>query len=48
MMFCVRRFDNETGKGDHKHLGEREVPYRFAGLRQLIADFWEEVAKWRQ
>ena len=26
---CVLRFDNETGKGDHKHIGEREVPMHF-------------------
>ena len=25
---CVLRFDNETGKGDHKHVGEVEVPPR--------------------
>ena len=23
---CVLRFDNEAGKGDHKHVGERQVP----------------------
>ena len=23
---CVLRYDNEAGKGDHKHIGEREVP----------------------
>jgi hypothetical protein len=43
---CVLRFDNETGKGDHKHLREREVAYRFVSLEQLLADFWEEVALW--
>ena len=26
---CVLRFDNETGKGDHKHVGAVEVPYVF-------------------
>jgi hypothetical protein len=29
---CVLRFDNETGKGDHKHVGEIEAPYRFTTL----------------
>jgi hypothetical protein len=24
---CVLRFDNESGKGDHFHRGEKEVPY---------------------
>ena len=40
---CVLRFDNENGKGDHKHLHEIEVPYRFTDLDTLQADFWTEV-----
>jgi hypothetical protein len=27
---CVLRYDNETGKGDHKHMGGREVPYLYS------------------
>ena len=42
------RFDNETGKGDHKHLGETEVPYRFTTLDRLIEDFWNEVEGWQR
>ncbi len=45
---CVLRFDNETGKGDHKHLGEIEVPYVFTTLEQLVIDFWDEIARWRR
>ena len=37
------RFDNETGKGDHKHIGNEEVPYVFTTLEQLVADFWTEI-----
>lgn len=44
---CVLRLDNETGKGDHKHVGEIEVPYRFTTLTQLVTDFWDEVEKWQ-
>jgi hypothetical protein len=44
---CVLRFDNETGKGDHKHLGAGEQPYSFSSLEQLVADFWTEVEEWR-
>ncbi|HUB97358.1 MAG TPA: DUF6516 family protein [Stellaceae bacterium] len=44
---CVLRFDNETGKGDHKHVGAREVPYVFTGLEQLMRDFWREIDRWR-
>ena len=40
---CVLRYDNEAGKGDHKHLGDREVPYPFTDLRQLAQDFWADV-----
>lgn len=44
---CVLRFDNETGKGDHKHVGEREAPYAFTTLDQLVTDFWQAVENWR-
>ena len=44
---CVLRFDNETGKGDHKHASEREVPYAFKDLDQLVTDFWNEIERWR-
>ena len=45
---CVLRFDNEAGKGDHKHVGEREVPYRFTDVDSLQSDFWAEVKKRRR
>ena len=44
---CVLRFDNETGKGDHKHVGEAEVAYVFVSLAQLVTDFWGEIDRWR-
>jgi hypothetical protein len=40
---CVLRDDNETGKGDHKHLEEVEVPYQFTDLDTLQADSWADV-----
>lgn len=43
---CVLRFDNESGKGDHWHQGARELPYRFAGVPALMADFMAEIARW--
>ena len=45
---CAIRFDNEAGKGDHKHLDEIEVPYIFSNLDSLQADFWAEVKKRRR
>jgi hypothetical protein len=45
---CVLRFDNETGKGDHKHVANTEEPYKFNGPEALLEDFWNEVDKWRR
>ena len=44
---CVLRFDNEAGRGDHKHIGFVESDYRFTTPEQLLADFWSDVDKWR-
>ena len=43
---CVLRFDNESGKGDHKHVGAQEVPYPFTSLAQLVTDFLDAIDKW--
>ena len=32
-------FDNERGKGDHKHIMEVESPYEFESIEKLTADF---------
>ena len=40
---CVLRYDNEAGKGDHRHLGDREDRYEFTTPVQLIEDFWNDV-----
>jgi Family of unknown function (DUF6516) len=44
---CVLRYDNEAGKGDHKHVGPIETDYRFTTHTQLLADFWRDVDQWR-
>lgn len=44
---CVLRYDNEAGKGDHKHLGLVEVDYPFRGIDALMDDFWADVEAWR-
>ena len=31
---CVLRFDNETGKGDHRHFGSKEVPLHLLHARE--------------
>jgi hypothetical protein len=44
---CVLRYDNEAGKGDHKHVRGRELKYRFVSVDNLVADFFEDVKRWR-
>lgn len=44
---CVLRYDNEAGKGDHRHVGDREEPYAFANPERLLEDFWKEVDRWQ-
>lgn len=43
---CVVRYDNEAGKGDHRHVGGRETQYAFRSLDALQVDFWSDVAAW--
>ena len=31
-------YDNERGKGDHRHRGAKEQPYQFKSVEALIAD----------
>jgi hypothetical protein len=40
---CVLRYDNEAGKGDHRHSGEREHPYTFSTPDQLMTDFFNDI-----
>jgi hypothetical protein len=43
---CVLRYDNEAGKGDHKHIGPRQFRYDFSDLETLYVDFWTDVDEW--
>ncbi|MEI7784608.1 MAG: DUF6516 family protein [Betaproteobacteria bacterium] len=38
-------YDNERGKGDHKHIGEVETPYKFESVEKLVADFLADVER---
>jgi hypothetical protein len=40
-------YDNERGKGDHRHLQGVETAYRFSSVEQLMADFWSDVHRLR-
>lgn len=41
-------YDNERGKGDHRHYLEVEEPVIFDSLEKLISDFMNDVAKHRR
>jgi Family of unknown function (DUF6516) len=45
---CVVRYDNETGKGDHRHEGDREESYAFTDVETLVADFLADIARVRR
>ncbi len=40
---CLVRYDNEQGKSDHRHIGDREEPYRFTGIEALFTDFAADI-----
>lgn len=43
---CRVRYDNERGKGDHRHVGSTEEAYAFTDLETLLADFERDVTNW--
>lgn len=43
---CVLRYDNETGKGDHRHFVGKESVYVFTTAEQLVADFQNDIERW--
>jgi hypothetical protein len=36
-------YDNERGKGDHRHIEDRQERYLFTTVERLIADFLADV-----
>ena len=36
-------YDNERGKGDHRHLGSTEASYTLIDETRLLEDFWLDV-----
>ncbi len=36
-------YDNERGKGDHRHFRREETSYAFSTIEQLMADSWSDV-----
>ena len=42
---CLVRHDNETGKGDHSHYGDREEAYHFQSIERLVEDFRNDCVR---
>jgi hypothetical protein len=40
-------YDNERGKGDHRHFRGVETAYKFVSVEKLMADFWRDVRRVR-
>lgn len=45
---CVVRYDNEVGKGDHRHFGAKEVDYSFTTPEALLAAFERDIRRWNR
>ena len=43
---CLVRYDNESGKGDHRHVLGREDRYEFVSVSKLRRDFEADIAKY--
>jgi len=41
-------YDNERGKGDHRHIGGKEYPYTFTTPWQLLEDFESAIEDYRK
>lgn len=37
------RYDNERGKGDHRHFGGKEEQYSWVSVERLIEDFKADI-----
>ncbi len=42
---CVLRYDNEAGKGDHRHYRGKESKFVFESPEQLIQAFQRDIAR---
>lgn len=42
---CLIRYDNERGKGDHRHVADNEESYSFSTVLKLIEDFETDIER---
>ncbi len=40
-------YDNERGKGDHRHYGPHEERYGFISIERMLADFRNDIERLR-
>jgi hypothetical protein len=40
---CMVRYDNEAGKGDHRHFLDEEKMYLFKNIESLVNDFQNDI-----
>lgn len=40
-------FDNERGRGDHRHDGDTVTAYQFQDIDRLLGDFADAIEQWR-
>ena len=45
---CVVRYDNEVGKGDHRHFDGKQSAYTVETPDKLIAAFQRDIARWNR
>jgi hypothetical protein len=43
---CLIRYDNESGKGDHRHVMGREERYQFVSVSRLRQDFEADIRRY--
>jgi len=41
------RYDNERGKGDHRHIGNVEKAYLFQSVERMVKDFLADIKRIR-
>jgi hypothetical protein len=42
---CLVRYDNETGKGEHRHYGDPEQVYLSESIERLVEGFRNDYAR---
>jgi len=41
-------YDNEKGKGDHRHFRDTETGYEFVSVEQLLDDFYDDIKRYQK